>query len=463
MEAVSVMGLESLGGLILETILLKLGPRDVSAVACVSSRLRVAASEENLWLNFCDSDFGLSSREDPQGNPCPSFKAAYEKWLKSFLMYPLPLVKRAKQCWSSIRSWMAINFPEANDTLRRGATEAEIKKAEEKLGVKLPLLTRILYRFCDGQDTVALDNSQYRRLAPLGIIGGYKFYDHLVNLHLLPLSQIVMETKEFGRMMGFKSKNIVVAISNYRDKFFFLNCGSGQLYVGTKDLLSSGEMMPCVPSTLVMPRPGDADGLPQGALMLWLEEHSRRLNSGIVLTRTLGKARTISLYPEAAPQTPVRRPETINLYPNAPPTYSTAVTNGVKVRASAIFVPELSSLDGEKQYYFSYSIRMSLIPDGCILNGTYYSSCQLSSRHWIIRSKDDIIDEVSAEAVIGLYPHLMPNQNEFVYESCTHLPDPFGSIEGSFTFVPGSLAHPEGPSFKVKVAPFTLEVPEYIF
>ncbi|XP_020596827.1 F-box protein SKIP16 [Phalaenopsis equestris] len=459
------MGLENLGEHILEAILLKLGPRETIVIGCVSSGLRVVASGENLWRNFCVSDFDLSSPEDPQGRPCPSFKAAYEQWLKSFLMYPLPLVRRAKQCWCSIRSWMAVNFPEANDTLRRGATEAEIKKAEEKLGAKFPLSTRILYRFCDGQDTEGFDRSQCRHLAPLGIIGGYEFYNHLVNVHLLSLSQIVKKTKEFVQMMGFKSKNIVVAMSNYLDKRFLLNFSSGQLYVGTRDMLSAGELMLCVPSELLKPESDATNGLPQGALMLWLEEHSRLLHNGIIQTRMLRKARTISLFPEAVSGTPmVRRSEAISLYPSSLTTYSTAVTNGVQIRASAVFVPELSILNGERmEYCYSYSIRMSLIPEECFLNGVYYSTCQLSCRHWIIRSNDNIVDEVSGEAVIGLYPHLRPNQNEFVYESCTPLPYASGSIEGSFTFVPGSLAHPEGPPFEVKVAPFKLEVPEYIF
>ncbi|KAK8931148.1 F-box protein SKIP16 [Platanthera zijinensis] len=464
MEASSVMGLEYLGGLILETILLKLGPRHAAVVACVSSRLRAAASEDNLWRDFCAADFDLSCPEAPQGTPCASFKVAYEQWLTSFLMYPLPLVRRAKQLWGGIRSWMSTNFPEANDTLRRGATEAEIKRVEEKLGVKFPIPTRILYRFCDGQDTVAFDNSQHRKLAPLGIIGGYEFYNHLINVHLLPLSQIVRESKLMERMMGFSSKNVIVAMSNYLEKWFFLNCSSGQLYVGTKDLLSGGGMVPCVPSTLVMPVCGAADVLPQGGLMLWLEEHCRRLYAGSIQTRMTRKSRSICLYPEAVPQTCiVRKSQTRSSDSEAPPICSTAVTNGVKVHASAVFVPELSVVDGEAEYYYSYSIRMSLLPEECILNGIYYSSCQLSSRHWIIKSKDNVVAQVSGEGVIGLHPHLKPNQKEFVYESCTPLPEASGSVEGSFTFVPGGLAYPEGPAFDVEVAPFLLEVPDYIF
>jgi hypothetical protein len=38
------------------------------------------------------------------------------------------------------------------------------------------------------------------------------------------------------------------------------------------------------------------------------------------------------------------------------------------------------------------------------------------------------------------YPSLLPGQEEFVYESCTPLNGSTGSVEGSFTFVPGRYA-----------------------
>ncbi|KAG0499841.1 hypothetical protein HPP92_004097 [Vanilla planifolia] len=456
------MGLENLGGLILEKVLSKLEPRDIALLACVSSRLRAAASHDHIWREVCFSYFDLSLPEDPQGNPCPSFKVTYETWMRSFSMYPLHVVKRVKQCWSAIRNWLTINFPEASDTLRRGATEAEIKQAEEKLGVKFPILTRLFYRFCDGQDTVANDASQQSRLDPLGIIGGYEFYDHLVNVHLLSLSQIVKQSKEFEEITDSESKHIVVAMSMYLDKWFFLNCDDGQLYVGTKNLFRIGEMIPCVPFALVKPGTDAVNSLPQGALILWLEEHCRRLYSGMIRTRLIRESRLICLYPDEVLQPPmIQDSGAQSLHSESPPICSVAVTNGVQVRASVVFVPELSF---EKRLYFhSYSIRMSLDPEGCTSNGLYYSSCQLSLRHWNIKSKDNVVADVTGGGVIGLYPHLTPDSREFVYESCTSVPEVPGVVAGSFTFVPGSLMRPEGPAFEVEVAPFILEVPEYIF
>lgn len=44
---------------------------------------------------------------------------------------------------------------------------------------------------------------------------------------------------------------------------------------------------------------------------------------------------------------------------------------------------------------------MSLIPEGCSINGMTFDSCQLLSRHWVIRANDVVVGDVNAEAVIG--------------------------------------------------------------
>lgn len=45
---------------------------------------------------------------------------------------------------------------------------------------------------------------------------------------------------------------------------------------------------------------------------------------------------------------------------------------------------------------------------------------------------------INLDGIVFLqFPLLRPGEAEFVYESCTSLPAPKGSVEGSFTFVPG--------------------------
>ncbi|KAL6875645.1 hypothetical protein ACP4OV_013158 [Aristida adscensionis] len=438
--AAPAAGLESLAGLALDTVISKAGARPAAALACVSARLRAAVADDSLWRRFCAEDLGLDAPLDPEDRPLPSFKVAYKVWLESFGMYPLPLVKRVKNFWSSLKSWLSEHFPEAFRTLCKGVSEAQLKSAEDDLGFKLPMATKLLYRFCNAQLPFSDNDDANTRISTYGIIGGYAFYEHLVNVHLSPLEQLVEETKAFYREFPevFNGRKLIlVATSWFHPKTFLLNCSNGELYVGTHNL-PIGEMIPCVPKSLV--RSTDND-MPQDGLLLWLEEHLRRLQNGMIKTRMLFKSRYISLYPEA------------------PPSCTSAITNGVKVRASAVFVPERPERGGS---LFTYSIRMS-VPEACMIGGVYYSCCQLSSRHWIIRSRGTVVTDMHGDGVIGKYPVLAPGKEEFVYESCTPLPRVPGSVEGSFSFVPGKLSQPEGKPFDVTVAPFPLEVPEYIF
>lgn len=442
-------GLESVGGLAVHIIMTKLGPENVAATACTSRRFRDWVSgDEIIWSKFCIDEVGLSSPQDPLGNPTSSFRVSYQTWREAFNMYPWSLVTRTKRCWSRIRAWMEINFPEVLPTLRKGASEDRIKHLEECLKVKLPLPTRALYRFCDGQEP----SKEVTRSTPvnlLGLIGGYTFYDHLVNVYLFPLSQVIIETKHARCHLGNdnSSKFVVVAASTTGyEKVFYLNCSTGQLHVGGWNMSSDCEMLPCVPHSLLCSMHLTDCSQQQDGMLLWLEEHGRHLENGIAKVRTERSIRSISLYPEQ------------------PPLCSTAVTNGVKVRASAVVVPECCNLRPDSlEYIFAYSIRMSLSPKGCIINGMKFSSCQLYRRHWIIRVDDSIVDDVSGEGVIGKFPLLLPGEEEFVYESCTQLSSPSGSIEGLFTFVPGCLADPKGSPFEVKVARFPLQLPDYIF
>ncbi|KAL8479519.1 hypothetical protein ACS0TY_026424 [Phlomoides rotata] len=381
------MCLESVGGLAMHVILSKLSPLETASVACLSRSFRVWASDDSLWAQYCSHDLNITSPLGPDGNPAPSFKAAYGAWREGFSMYPWPLVIRAKRCWSRLKEWLASNFPEVLPTLRKGASEEEIEDFESTLKIKLPLPTRVLYRFCDGQD---LPDELFSGSLPsslLGIIGGYAFYDHLVNVVLLPLSQVIQDTKGIMHQLGFgsRAKYIVVAASaTYSEKIFFLNCSSGQLFVGTRNLLTDKEMLPCVPDALISLIDDPKGCQQQDAMLLWLEEHGRRLQEGIIGVRKEGKIRSINLFPEQ------------------PPLCSCAITNGVKVRASAIFVPEYSNLQDESEkFVFSYSIRLSLSSDGCLINGVTFNSCQLHWRHWIIRANDAVVSDVNGEAVIG--------------------------------------------------------------
>ncbi|GJS43233.1 F-box protein SKIP16 [Tanacetum coccineum] len=706
MDTTNPTQLETVGDLAINIIVSKLNTSEAASVSCVNKRFKDWASDDSIWSCFCHQELKLSEPVDPSGNTCASFKAAYGAWREAYGMYPWPLVMRVKNVWDRIRSWLTDNFPEVLPTLRKGASEDELNELEKSLKVKLPIPTRVIYRFCDGQELSSGDKLSRKSLC--GLIGGYSFYDYLVNVFLLPLNIVIEETTEIVRQLGFSRPRyvIVAASSTITEKIFFLDCEEGQLYVGTKNILRNREMMPCVPNGLITSVHDSQSGSQQDAMLLWLEEHVRRLETGIIKVRDEGNIRGICLFPERSPlcsvattcgvqscsgwirggtrgfgygamneeghtilefataddldtsehartarsfeglsafveditisgadriwnslsriikdvtkdslsvasgsartrrthreswwfskevrtkvsvkqkssfcaargikrlgpwqrrgggslvieedvrkkmgrvflpsfqrentrrkrgidnicnpiisQGEVRvtqnlksncridylqdegrkvemvwtcQDETTNLVdglrrrgiPNL--TWEDRLkqdmkelllsedmssnrnvwrdrirTSGFRVRASAVFVPEFSNLMDEKEkYLFAYSIRLSLKPEGCVVDGVSSDSCQLYWRKWLIKSNDTVVGRVSAEAVIGLYPLLRPGEKEFIYESCSNCPASSGSVEGSFTFLPGRLRDPKGSPFEVEVAKFPLQLPDYIF
>ncbi|AQK49557.1 F-box protein SKIP16 [Zea mays] len=409
-------GLESMEGLVLDTVISRAGARPAAALACASTRLRTAVADDSLWRRFCGEDLGLDAPVDPEGRPLPSFQVAYKVWSESFGMYPLPMVKRVRQFWTSMKTWLSENFPEAYKTLCEGVSEAQLKSAEDDLGFKLPMPTKLLYRFCNAQLPFSEDHDTNKSISTYGLIGGYAFYDHWVNVHLSPLEQIVEETKDFYREFPdvfHGRKFIVVATSWFHPKTFLLDCSNGELYVGTYNLPIGG-MLPCVPKALIKPAGND---LAQDGLLLWLEEHLRRLQSGMIKTRMLMASRYISLYPEA------------------PPSCSSAVTNGIKV---TIPMDDFLSLG------LTYLIPIGNVPDqhiSCSILYCYLVRMSLSTR--VARH-------------CPKYQDLWRALFRLCRASLTvcHL---------LVLLLFARLSRPEGKPFEVMVAPFPLDVPEYIF
>ncbi|KAG8089656.1 hypothetical protein GUJ93_ZPchr0011g27213 [Zizania palustris] len=431
--------LENLPPLLLARILVVAGPRGAAVLACTSATLRAAASSEEFWRRLCAKDFGLVAPLDTCEVPLPFFMGAYKSWFQTFGMYPLPLVKRVKFFWDSFNSWLYEFFPEAQNTLLKGVSDLDIRKAEHDLGFQLPMHTKVLYRFCNGQMC-------REDLVSHGVIGGYEFDSNTVNVQLLPLEKIVQTAKLLPLNNGASctSKFIVVAASSDWQKSFLLDCLTGQLYVGTKSFKSDGGMMPCVPS-IMLPVHGNKD-MPLDGLLLWLEEHFRRLQSGMIKLQHynynyMDNARHICLYPEE------------------PPSYSSAVTYGIKVRASAVFAPEDSALNEDPckyMYFFCICLHLS---EACIIDGKHYSSCQCQSLHLTIRSGNNVLqDNWTYDVQLR-----RAGAVEIIYRYYIAISRAPASIEGTINFVPLRYNTPQGRQFAVKIAPFILQLPEYIY
>lgn len=228
--------------------------------------------------------------------------------------------------------------------------------------------------------------------------------------------------------------------------------------------LSSGQLQIFQGSTFVPATPSQSED----AILLWFEEHARRLDIGYYEVGKLSQddddeaGLSLLQYPSIV--------DTVNC--------SRAVTRGVEVVSSAVFCPH--------DNMFIYSIRMRLLTpeDGVEYQSEEergFISCQLRSRHWRI-TKQSRVEEVRGDGVVGEYPLLIEGsyasynhegadalatasnfeKGYFTYQSCCE--GTSRMLEGYLHFIPGTLEVPTGATFAVRVAPFSLNnAPEFYY
>jgi ApaG protein len=124
-------------------------------------------------------------------------------------------------------------------------------------------------------------------------------------------------------------------------------------------------------------------------------------------------------------------------------TRSEAVTHGLRVEVEARYSADHSN-PGANQWFFLYTIRIA--NEGA-------ETCQLVSRHWVIRNATGRVEEVRGPGVVGQQPVLEPGES-FEYTSGCPLDTPFGSMQGTYQMVTAG-----GTRFDAEIARFELREP----
>lgn len=127
-------------------------------------------------------------------------------------------------------------------SLRPGATEAELNGVENQLDLVLPEQLRALWRVHDGQQLqfdTELDadversgdgSTGFHKSIGDGLFGGYHVYDHWVNTRLMPLSRIERWSGDkLGGQLGHAQ--CVIASSFNLSKIVALDCSTSELSV----------------------------------------------------------------------------------------------------------------------------------------------------------------------------------------------------------------------------------------
>ena len=122
---------------------------------------------------------------------------------------------------------------------------------------------------------------------------------------------------------------------------------------------------------------------------------------------------------------------------------SEALTDGLRVVVEAVYSPEHSQ-PSANHWFFLYTIRISNEGD---------ETCQLVSRHWIIRDATGRVEEVRGAGVVGEQPVLEPG-DAFEYTSGCPLATPYGSMEGTYRMITEDGGH-----FDARIARFELRQP----
>ena len=310
---------------------------------------------------------------------------------------------------------------------------------------------KAIYSFYSGQNRPNPNDAELDNFNPCtGLFGGYHAYNMFSNTSF--------EKPDLGHPSGY------VTIARDTMKLFRFNlCRHAlELVHGERGALEQHLATPAFIN-------GKNASFQLDSLLRWFEEHANRLQKGFLSVGKIDRFDSIVRYPTVA--------DTANC--------SRAVTRGVEIVASSIYVPEM------RMHIYSIRIRL-LTPD----DGDEYMSpeqrgfetCQLVSRYWRISTKgprrgprgaepQPVVQEVRGEGVIGMYPLLFEGgfrnyvtgedheleegentDGQFSYQSCTQAESPnhSGSIQGALQFRPGSSTEPSGDLFDVQVSSFPL-------
>eukprot|EP01129_Flabellula_baltica_P011580 TRINITY_DN5103_c0_g1_i1.p1 TRINITY_DN5103_c0_g1~~TRINITY_DN5103_c0_g1_i1.p1 ORF type:complete len:374 (-),score=54.15 TRINITY_DN5103_c0_g1_i1:32-1153(-) len=256
----------------------------------------------------------------------------------------------------------------------------------EEFDLCLPDDIKCFYLMANGQNGI---------LTPL--FGSYSFYDHYMRMTMITL--------ENSMLIKFPVNGL--------DPFIFSRCGNkvyfiheNKVYVNSSNFRTYYQI-------------GDS-------FSSFLSDHLTKVETGYygLVNDEFSDMLTINLFPmKDIPQ---------------------AVTNGIVIKASPMYIHEKSSLNN---HFWSYKIILEMDE-----NESENKSCVLISRHWEITDESGNVDVVDGSGVIGLYPEVYPGSH-FSYESCCSLSSP-GKMQGWFT-----MKYPDGSTINAIVPPFYFIIP----
>lgn len=394
------------------------------------------------------NDMGAQRQSFDKLESFSSYKLAYAKW-RLWEKHTHKAAKasdmvRAVRVWDNFKNWLR----QSNlDSVLNSLCPCPSSESFQELAAKnIPSSFAAFLSVHGGQMGLTPRSSNGDFFA--GALGGYTCYNSFYSMRLVHVARL-------GAEALFPRPNVaIVGLSPGNPRYYLhLNWNN----------LNDPE------GSLVMSHNGQSDHvIARGGILSYFATFVDRLRNGMYSAgEILPDCRSISLFPDAGD------------------TVSCVVTQGIEVRASARWFP--GNLVQEQQgggLNFGYSVRIRLVGDAddAFRAGT---TCQLVGRHWHFTDGNGRVRHVDGEGVIGKQPLFFRDNNGnsgfvdlgpggdgdrypnkvFSYQSqsgpvagTSQESTGSASVQGTFSFVRGSIENAQGPIFHVAVGPFPLSI-----
>lgn len=502
--AVSLEDIFSIDDIVHRHLLPFVSCQDIGRLEATSSNLKECLEVQQFqsWKIICERDFSTtnSSSTATTGNngnnnkataplynaerqsfdtlkSCETWKHAYQQW-KYWEKWTHGGAKaqhmvQAIQVWQRLRAQLVQH--EMHNILNSFLPCLDADAFQELAG-SLPSSMAAFFSICGGQQNLRARTSTNSDFFG-GLMGSYSCYNDYYSMRITNVMSHIQQL--FYDSGNSRQPKMLIGMSPGTDRVFLcleptLEDPEGQISMHVNGIRETSSIVG------------------SGGFLNYLQTYVERLEAGVYRpTPIVSGARGIALFPDAN-------------VGSATAMMSSCVTNGIEVRASARWLPTEEDTRGLN---FGYSIRIRLVADNSNSNSeksqssnrgtcrlveppppsSNHRTYQLVGRHWEFTYGDGSVRRVDGEGVIGKQPQFFIDDTTgqsgfvdlgpagdgqqyfdtvFVYQSqsgyvagTTQQDTKAASVQGTFSFLPGSIQKPTGPMFHVTVAPFPLTVP----
>ena len=473
---------------------------------------------EDAWLEMEFLDVFRARRFDElRARRARDERHCFRQWHAAYGDMDPPLFRRVKRAWDAVEAAVP---PAVLRTMLPGVSRRRCDDAARRFDDALPGMhpaLSALYRYRGGQAlsgrTGDPNDPRQREEFTLGVFGGHSFYGKAPVTRFLSFAHALNASTSLARECRDREAMTSGGVVTRSDGTLgysettprYAPVPSEYKYMLRIACDAWAEPAFCVGADVRTGKPyvhrglagagpygmGYAPAAPPGETVVeWLEEYARRVSAGVYRVEDMHRLGPVMWRaPRAAAEnanvvTPFSSDEARAAAEAAPETTVWEhTTRGVRVRVSTVCL--ISSREalahmGGADVSYTYSVNLALLSEEeqrVAGDPAPILRAQLATRRWVIhrpRGEEEVeagsprgeeSEVVEGPGVIGEHPALTAGGPAFEYQSLVAFegPNAEGRMEGSFEFVPGTIARPEGEPFRVTVPEFRCRPAAYFY